>query len=655
MSVSMGNGVDLGNLVTSTTNPITGGVELIAGDLFNATVVIKSDGENDQEKINIALQKYAHVVISDMCYISSPVILNSGNTLEFSIGAGLKIEDSITVGFNCITNYSAVNFNKLITDGAITSGSNVFSSSQITAFDAGKSIYVQGAAFGGTLLCAKIISAANGSASLDVSATTTVTNAVAKMYVRDNNIKIIGGLIDRNNGLSIAGLDQDGYYSGQHIVNLRRIDGLNIVNSSFHSVGGKYAISLGDVNTVEVTNPFYDVSSDGCHIQGPATGVKVIGSRGLTGDDPCAITASDYLTYRDCQGNVSNVSFIDSCMSNYEGRHLVTGGPGLTVRDVYITGLKGKGYAGVVIPSVYGEGGFSPQFDNNVSRVFIRDVDIDVQATYPVIYIGGEVIGSVDIDGVTCNAKGNNTTYVRVDKNVDSLSVRNVVRTLDNVSTTQYGIYVGTGAVVKSLDVDNVSLINATGTYFSGGFVTVKGTVNLLSVSAYKLLIGAYTSAGNIIVQVESGGNVGGAVLSNTVEKNAKYMLDVLSGATVGPVVLNGFYRSGCGRMVNCMSAVDITFGPGQVIGPLVEAVSTTGAAVIIRGGGCYLGGAFDGVKRSASESIRVINQDFPADTAKLTPVAGDRCLNSNVASPPLIVGPCIYNGTAWKSLLSLP
>ena len=28
MSVSMGNGVDLGNLVTSTTNPLTGGIEI---------------------------------------------------------------------------------------------------------------------------------------------------------------------------------------------------------------------------------------------------------------------------------------------------------------------------------------------------------------------------------------------------------------------------------------------------------------------------------------------------------------------------------------------------------------------------------------------------------------------------------------------------
>lgn len=32
MSVSMGNGVDLGNLVTSTTNPLTGGIEVSAGE-----------------------------------------------------------------------------------------------------------------------------------------------------------------------------------------------------------------------------------------------------------------------------------------------------------------------------------------------------------------------------------------------------------------------------------------------------------------------------------------------------------------------------------------------------------------------------------------------------------------------------------------------
>lgn len=75
--------------------------------------------------------------------------------------------------------YGTVDDKVLAFDGAVTSGSSTFTSSKITSAAVGKSIVIDGAGSGGQPLVTTISAAANGTATLSATASTTVSGACA--------------------------------------------------------------------------------------------------------------------------------------------------------------------------------------------------------------------------------------------------------------------------------------------------------------------------------------------------------------------------------------------------------------------------------------------------------------------------------------------
>jgi len=145
-------------------------------------------------------------------------------------------------------------------------------------------------------------------------------------------------------------------------------------------------------------------------------------------------------------------------------------------------------------------------------------------------------------------------------------------------------------------------------------------------------------------------------MVSIIVMNKGKTLFVLQSGSTFGSGTLNNFKLSGCSRIMDTAVNADLSIGSGVVVSPLSESIYSTAGTATIRGAGCYIDTSVRDAAAVTSGAIRMMNIDYPVDTAKLaSPVAGDKCYNTNAASPPLKTGPSIYNGTAWKSLLDIP
>ena len=649
---TLDSGLDIDeSFVISKTNPITGGVGFNVGGI--CYLDFSGNGVEDQIKINDALLNYKTVIISGTAAISAPVIMNSNNRIEFKEGGGLKIRDDITSGFQMVTNRSAITEQRSISDAAIASGSYTLTAASITPDDAGRSVIIFGAAASGLQLNALIVSATAGSATLNIPAVTSVSSKTARFFDRDVNISIYGGIINRNNSVTIDGPDVYGHKPKEHCLVFRRVDGLVFKDMSVKSKGGKYAFSVGDCTRVRNIRPYYEVSSDGFHIQGPASDIRVYGSRGTTHDDPIAITCCDYTAYNDCMGSVSDVVFKDTKMSNHGGRILLTGGPGCTIRGVRVDGLTGLSKAaGVAIPDG-NEAGFPVMFVTDIDDVVLSNINPKLPDGYHGIYIGATAAKTITIRDHVWDIGSAGGANIQINGNVKSLIMIASKKPLSNTTSTQYGVFVGSTAVVDNMKISGLDVQNITGSYIVTSNVRIDGWVKSLQITNYSTVNETYSVAGNTLLLVNTGGKIDFLQIDGLVEINAKHSINVASGATVGPISYSNFQRVNCARIAEFASAGDISIGVGVNSAPQAEAVRANGAAVIIRGGGCLTNtSGYDGVLRVGSESVRVINTDFPADTAKLTPQAGDRCWNRNAASAPGVVGPAIYNGTAWKSLL---
>lgn len=628
---------------------------MAGGTAIALTASVMSTGDaHDETAINAALLANKKVRLVKDAVISAPIIINSGNTLEVADGVTIKVADGITTGINMLKNRAASTVQRTISDGAVASGSKSFTSASITTADTGRSVIIPGAATGGTHLCAKIVSAVAGTATLDVAAAVTVSAASARFYDRDKSIVIRGGTFDRNASGGAVSADPYGFLTAGHSMLLRRIDGLVIDGVSFKSIDGKYAISTGDVTNVCVYDPHYAVASDGFHIQGPASDVRVYRSRGSTGDDPCAVTGTDYATYADVQGDVYNVEFIDTKMDSNEGRILFAGGNGFKVRGAKVRGLSGGCSSGVVIAAGRNDPRFVPAFDSDVGGVELFDIAPDVPDTKYGVLINAELARDVKIHNHQWVSTANFVTNVRVDSPVEQLIISGTVKPKSVSSVGHYGVYVGPLGVVDSLIMSDTSIDNVTGSYLAIS-VLVGGWVKSFEVYGYSCINQTYTASGNGFIQTEGTGKIDRLLIDGLHEINAKALLTTAVGSTVGPVVINGFHRTGCSRIANVLCALDVTLGAGTNLSPIVEPFYVSGAELTIRGGGGYFDSlSKDGVVRAGSEVVRVMNFDFPVDTAKVAANAGDRHYNTNVASGSLKVGPCIYSGAAWKSLLNI-
>ena len=633
-----------------------GNVFVLAGDsaFYPAVTFISAGDSQDEIKINDALKKNRYVKIISNSVISGPIIMNSGNTLEIEPGVTIKLADGLIHG-PMITNSAEAMIRQ--SSCSMTAGSYIISDSSISPADVGKSVIVTGAGHGGTqgiatILCATILSASNGVATLNTPAVTSVSGAVSKYYNRDKKITVIGGDFDFNNGNNPGSANSDGYFNSAHVCKFRRVDGLKLAGQTIKTNAGKYAFSLADVTDYEVINPTFNTFSDGIHISGPAFMGKLSGLRGKTGDDYVGVTAMDYKFYADTQGDVLDLTISDVAMSNSGGgRLLLLGGPGLLVSDVVVNKMRGKS-RGIVLESGTVDANMVPLFNSNIGRVSISDVDMLMPTGYAEVTIKAENTSSLKVSGLICKNPDNGHQYIVVEKPVNLLMLRDSHKLIENITTNQFFIAVGSTATVNKAVIRGCSSSSPSGSYVNS-LINVVGKVDSLIIDEISISNGSYSASFNSVFAVATGANVGSVIVSNVIANFIKVLVQQGSGATMGQVIVSDVRMNSCSRLAESAANLDIILSNVKITAPYSEAINIlNGATLTVGGSGCYFDPSKDGVSRSGSETIRVKSFDFPVDSAKLSGVIGDRHYNTNAASGALKVGPCIYTGTAWKSLI---
>lgn len=435
---------------------------MVEASLIGGLNVGPSNGTDDTSWLNAALAAGGAIALTpgQTYRLSGPLILRSNTTLDMT-GATL-VGASGWAGSNMITNYAAVYSQRSVTDAATTASSTTITSASaaFTAADVGRTVVLGTGHLGATSTFTAIIASVTNATTVvvTVAPSASVTGATMAIYNRDSDITVVGsgtGLIARG---STGAPSND---NRLHTVYFRRVDGLTLSGLRHTSSNGKYAVAVGDVTDFVIDRHDFTVFSDGVHVVGPASGGRISNLSGTTGDDFCALGASDYATYADVQGNITNVEVaalrptITSGAGNALNIFILSTGAPLQVDGITVKGIYGTTVAGSVVvecgtPNTYG-------FVDNIT---LEDVMPEPNAN-PIVFIG---------------ASGNNmgTVTIRNLRRNDTAQVVDLVR-------------VTTGTTLRSLILDGVVI---TGGPPTQGVVKLQGTVGTLVVRNADVVIG---------------------------------------------------------------------------------------------------------------------------------------------------------------------
>jgi len=475
-------------------------------------------------------------------------------------------------------------------------------------------------------------------------ANTILSNAaVTATETRDANITVRGG--------TWISLSTGGVGTGLHCMLFRRVDGLRVTGLSVETVGGKYAINVGDVTDFEVDHITFDSASDGLHINGPATKGRVHHVRGYTHDDTVAITANDYVAYADVTGNVTDVEISD-VLATGNSANLVKAlaGTGTTIDDIRIRNVRGT------------------CFQNGV---WIGD-DVGQAST------SGGTYGTITVSDVETVSTDNNKAVVRCKMPNGKRLLISDIRMMSGNTRDVVFLEVNAAAVVERVTINDIVIyglaskigVNVNG--LSGSSVSVLdiGRARIRSGGATRLLY----VAGMTIPQA----TISDAMLttddtstSNWIEVNSTGSLPFLTirggyvykGACL--FLCTGYIRAflsgglriqGSNRVAKLYgTSHSFTLADVSLDNTLLQMfyIESTGTGVSIFGtGGERIFGAAALVGRSATQPVRVTGVTLPVDVSTLTPSVGDTVNNTNAALA-CGVGPVITNGTLWKNLYS--
>ena len=501
---------------------------------------------------------------------------------------------------------------------------------------------------------------------------------------RDSNIAVIGGTWDRGaNG---------GTGSLSHSLFLRQIDGVTVSGIAYNSTGGKYGVALGSVTHAHVADIFGTCASDTVHLTGPAADVsieRVFTSMG--GDDVVGITTTDYTAYDDVHGAISRVRIRDVSGSNTTRIVLVSGSAsgasdGFDISDVSIDGVAQFGSGGTVYVS--GSSAITEKIDNvQITRasggvIRLRAANIGRILVDACSGIAGSPLVAVSPeDGQTTNAVTSLVVRACTTTAVTNsmIEVSNPISTINNLAIESCTIDKG-GVFYSVGTIGRMAIQNVGYTYPGASCIAISsGSVTHMSLNN----VDATLSAGRHLVLLDNAASVGMVDFQDcdvaAVDINSGILVSVASTAQVSHVNLRGGKFNGISRALDTASGSTATTylriaqsfftgcnriaqaGGGTLhfdykgltmVGMVNQPLRASGgASLTVRGVG-WDGYTAPAVARAASEVIRVVSPDFPADLSILAKNNGDTANNTNAALA-CGIGPAISNGTNWKNTYS--
>jgi hypothetical protein len=583
---------------------------------------------NARPAINAAIAAGGYFVLPrSTCAVDGTGIVIPSNTYLDASPATIVFTAATTSG-HLLQNYSATLAGTPLSGCSWTAPSNSITCTAGTGA-VGNSIYVSGANASGLDLDTTITAVSGTTLTLaDPTVTPVASGGTATVYPRDANITVYKGIWNRGN--------VGGTGNAAHTEFFRRINNLLIETPTVLSTAGKYAIAIGDATYARVLNPTFATFSDGVHFSGPLKRAVVSNMQGTTGDDGCAITASDYLPYRDVLGNVADV--------------LCTG---IQISNPSTATMKVVGGTGTIVRNVTGR-------------------DLNCIACLNTVSVIDDTTGATDASGLLFDGLGGNPSNAVINNTMSTggtLEVSNVKAPTTTIPYTYYhasgtttiikfsGVNYAPGALTANtapftiLGSDNSILIDrsylSAGTGFATDFVSVLGTGSAPSIILSNSTVKCASTGNNNIF------NVASAPLIQISNVNASGCRDIANyGATsvASSLLVSNSIFSGFNRLINAATpnALDMTLNGLSVPSPINPLVFTNSTPVTIRGSGFNRNGSsVSGIQRSVgTEVVHVINSDYPADVSLLTQSLGDKALNTNATYGNL--GTLNSDGSQW-------
>jgi len=139
--------------------------------------------------------------------------------------------------------------------------------------------------------------------------------------------------------------------------------------------------------------------------------------------------------------------------------------------------------------------------------------------------------------------------------------------------------------------------------------------------------------------------------ISNTTVNYSGNVIQYPSGDTINSCVVSNFYSKYTSRFSDMASSLDITLSNVAIDtcpNPGLFYVYGTNT-LTVRGAGVRALNNWTGVQRSGTQTVRVINPDFPCDLFQLSKNLDDIALNTNTSYKPAGVYSC--NGNTWVKI----
>lgn len=429
--------------------------------------------------------------------------------------------------------------------------------------------------------------------------------AVVATGTRDSNIVVRGGLWDRG---ANGGTD-----TGNHTLRFRRVDGLVVSDLKVVSTNGKYSVNLGDVNDFTVERVRFDVFSDGVHVNGPATRGLIRDIKGTTGDDLVALTATDYASYNDVSGDITDIRiedlYGDACQ---KALVKLLAGPTTRILRVAVDGVRGDTPAHLV-----GIG------DPATGTTALEMADISFRNLHPsscayIANIGNETIRDIRFDDVSW----------------PSTAAGAMIR-------------VGNPCTIGRL---SVSAVRATNSSTSLNVVDVSGTVGDLIIDDVHAAF-ADTTGGRVLA-LQGSGSIARLSASNIHVVNGAELFWLTPGTGGGEFKLSNVNATGCNLLAHVYGSGGWDVQLSNVTtSPVTSMFRVQNAAVaVLRGNNIKLTGTSIS-RASHTGTLSVKGLSLPVDLTQVpTRTTGDTAFNTNAALS-CGAGPVVSDGTSWKNL----